>query len=148
MIHIMEGQHHSLLITLCSLSTKFNHSIVALCNFPPRHAPPIDAYWFSSREAEYCTPSLNLGPPSPFILWQTLCSTDLPPLPVQVPKTMIQNENNPYPTSITLNPSADESFKHLTRAAHYVLFKTNFCFWQCMERIKIARRVAGKNKLN
>lgn len=86
----------------------------------------------------------DLGPLFPFILWQTLCSTDLPPLPVQVPKTVIQNENNPYPTSITLNPSADESFKHLTRAAHYVLFQTNFCFWQFMESIKIARSVAGK----
>lgn len=28
-----EGKHHSLLITLCSLFTKFYHSIVVLCNF-------------------------------------------------------------------------------------------------------------------
>lgn len=32
MIHSMEGQHHSLLITLCSLFTKFYHNIIALFN--------------------------------------------------------------------------------------------------------------------
>lgn len=63
-----EGQHHSLLITLCSLFTNFYHSIVVLCNFfffgeqskLSVIFPLTDAYWFSSREAEYCTPSLNL----------------------------------------------------------------------------------------
>lgn len=153
-----EGQHHSLLITLCSLFTNFYHSIVALCNF--------FFFWWEIQAICNFSPHRcllifqqggrilhtkfkpDLGPPFPFVLWQTLCSADFPPLPVQVPKTVIQNENNPCPTSITLNPSADESFKHLTRAAHYVLFQTNFCFWQCMERIKIARSAAGKNKLN
>lgn len=148
MIHIMEGQHHSLLITLCSLFTKFYHSIVALCSFPPLPLYRCLLIFQQGGRILHIKFKPHLGPPSPFILWQTLCSTDLPPLPVQVPKTVIQNENNPYPTSITLNPSADESFKHLTRAAHYVLFQTNFCFWQLMERIKIARSVAGKNILN
>lgn len=32
MIHSMEGQHHPLLITLCSLFTIFYHNIIALCN--------------------------------------------------------------------------------------------------------------------
>lgn len=88
----------------------------------------------------------DLEPPSPFVLWQTWCSTDLPLLPVQVPKTVIQNENKSGPTSNTLNSSADESFKHLTRAAHYILLQTNFCFWRCVARIKIARSVVGKKK--
>lgn len=90
----------------------------------------------------------DLEPPSPFVLWQAWCSTDLPLLPEQVPKTVIQNENKSGPTSNTLNSSADESFKHLTRAAPYILFQTNFCFWRCVARIKIARSVVGKKKPN
>lgn len=110
--------------------------------------PLIDAYWFSSREEEWCTPSVNLTLGLPH---QLSCGR------LCVPQTFlhsqyrfqkpIQNENNPCPTSIALNSSADESFKCLTRNAHYVLFQTNFCFWQCMARIKIARSVAGKKKL-
>lgn len=151
MIHSMKGQQHALLITLCSLFTKSYHDIVALCNLYIY----IYSDNFFGNNPSICHFSIHrcllifrqrdrilhakfkpdLGPPSPFVSWQTLCFTDLPPLPVQVPKTVIQNENNPCPTSITLNSSADES---LTRAAHYVLLQTNFCFCQCMARIKIA----------
>lgn len=73
MIHSTEGQQHALLITLCSLFTKSYHDIVALCNLyiyiviiflvtiqASAIFPFIDAYWFSSRETEYCMPSLNL----------------------------------------------------------------------------------------
>lgn len=139
MIHSMEGQHHSLLMTLCSLFTIFCHNIVALCNlyiyidlffgsnpsichFSVHRRLPIFQQGGRILHTKF---KPDLGPPSPLVLWETLCSADLPPLPVQVPKTEIQNENSPCPTSITLNSSADDSFKHLTRAACSVLFQTD-----------------------
>lgn len=109
----------------------------------------IDAYQFSSREAEYCTPSLNLTLGLPlhlscgrFCVLQTFLHSQCrfqkqrskmrtAPVPPPLPSTPLQmTHSNTWPELLVL------SFFKLT----------NFCFWQGMARIKIGRSAAGKNK--
>lgn len=94
-------------------------------------------------------PGLNLmlGLPLYFVFWQTSSSPQtFFHSRCRFQKEWSKNEKSRCPNSTDLNSSADDSFRHLTRAVPYDLFQANFCFWQYMARIKIARSAAGKSK--
>lgn len=155
MIHSREGQHQPYVLYLPNFTTvlllcaTYRLIIFLVAIQAPVIFTLIDACWFSSREAEYCTPSVNLSLGLPLHLSRGRLCVLQTFLHSQCRfQKLIQNENDPCPTSITLNSSADESFKHLTRAAHDVLLQANFCFWQCKARIRLLEVLQGKtNKI-